>query len=69
VNDVLKRIWKEVVVAYFRVLSKSFPVIANEHNETAGSIYLALGPESNPRPPKYETEVIPSLPQHSVKYF
>jgi hypothetical protein len=61
--------WKEVVVAYFMVLYKSFPGIAKEHNKHAESRYLALGPESNPRPPKYKAEELPSLPQYSAKYF
>jgi hypothetical protein len=35
VNDVFERIWKEVVITYFKVLSQCLPEMTEEHNENS----------------------------------
>jgi hypothetical protein len=51
VNGELKRTWKEVVVAYFRVLLP-FPGGTKENHKKLSQDNLSVGRDLNPRPPK-----------------
>jgi hypothetical protein len=61
VNDEIERIWKEAVVACFKLLSKSF--LGCSGNDETPWYSQSAGRDENPGPPKNEAEVIISRAQ------
>jgi hypothetical protein len=65
-NDELERMWKEAVVAKFKVLLfRHFPG-GTEKNQNVSQHSLSPGRNLNPGPPEYEAGVLTTRPRRSV---
>jgi hypothetical protein len=62
VNDELKRMWKEEVVAYNKVLCRHLPVRAEKNHENLNQDSRDL----NTGPPEYKAGVLATGPLYSV---
>jgi hypothetical protein len=58
-NNELEIIWKEAVVALFKVLSRYLLGKAKENHETLSKNIRSPGRELNPGPPEYEFSTRP----------
>jgi hypothetical protein len=56
-NDELERIWKEAVVAWFKLLSLHLPGGTEEHNANSCHDSRSPGRDLNLRSPEYEAGV------------
>jgi hypothetical protein len=66
INNELERIWKEVVVAYFEVLSQHLPGGGwKSHEKDQSGLSVRLGQDSNQERHEYE----PSLLRQPVRCF
>jgi hypothetical protein len=61
----LKRMWMEVVIALFEVLSQNLPGWTKENHRNLIQVRQSPG-RLNQRPPEYEAGVLITLPQHLV---
>jgi hypothetical protein len=67
VNDLLESMWKEVVMALFKVLSWNLPRRTEENHEDLSQDSRSLGRELNLNPPEYEAGVLTTQPQCWVR--
>jgi hypothetical protein len=59
----MERIWKEVVVALFRVISHDVVVVPKKTTEILRQDSPSADRDLNPRFPKYEAGVVTTLPR------
>jgi hypothetical protein len=58
VNDELKRVWKDAVVAYFKVLTQNLPGWTERNHENQCQDIRSPGRDLNPGPAEYEAGVL-----------
>jgi hypothetical protein len=64
VNDEMGEVWKEVIVAYFKVLAKYFPGETEEHHEMSDNMAVLQAENLTPgRTAQYETEILTAQQQ------
>jgi hypothetical protein len=61
-NNELERIWKESVVASFKVLSRRLPGGSEENHEKIYAGWPVCEPRFEPVPPKYEAGMLTTRP-------
>jgi hypothetical protein len=57
-NNELERVWMEVVVVYFMVISQHLPGSTEEHHKPLSQDSQSLGRDLNQRPPEYEAGMV-----------
>jgi hypothetical protein len=65
VNDKLGRIWKEIIVAYFNVLSQKVIGITGEGHEEPQTGTWLMSLVSNPSSPEYRAGVVTTQTRRS----
>jgi hypothetical protein len=67
VNNELERTWKDAVLAYFKIRFQLLPGANEENYENFSENSRSSDRESNSGPPEYETGLIITRPQSSVR--